>query len=58
MEANTRAEFMAGASAALASSLDYEKTLATVARLAVPKLGGLVPHRCRRWKAGGCGGSR
>lgn len=29
---------MAEASAALASSLDYEKTLATVARLAVPKL--------------------
>ena len=37
-EANLRAEFMSNASATLASSLDYEQTLATVARLAVPKL--------------------
>ena len=36
---NQRAKFMSEASAALASSLDYEETLATVARLAVPKLG-------------------
>jgi PAS domain S-box-containing protein len=39
VETNARAEFMASASSALASSLDYEQTLATVARLAVPKLG-------------------
>jgi PAS domain S-box-containing protein len=33
-----RMEFLARASAALASSLDYETTLATVARLAVPEM--------------------
>jgi signal transduction histidine kinase len=35
---NRRAEFLAQASAALASSLDYEATLRTVARLAVPHI--------------------
>ena len=37
----SRMEFLARASAELASSLDYEETLRTVARLAVP----LVPQR-------------
>jgi len=35
---NRRADFLAQASAALASSLDYEATLRTVARLAVPHI--------------------
>jgi PAS domain S-box-containing protein len=35
--AEERADFLAGATAVLASSLDYETTLASVARLAVPR---------------------
>src|SRR3954447_2928202 len=37
-QARTRAAFLAEASAVLASSLDYEATLAAVARLAVPQI--------------------
>src|SRR5947208_2107237 len=37
-QARVRNEFLAEASAALASSLDYEVTLAAVARLAVPEM--------------------
>jgi signal transduction histidine kinase len=37
-QAQQRSEFLAEASSVLASSLDYEKTLATVANLSVPRL--------------------
>jgi signal transduction histidine kinase len=37
-QAQQRSEFLAEASSVLASSLDYETTLATVARLSVPRL--------------------
>ncbi|MEA2639608.1 MAG: hypothetical protein QOF51_1002 [Chloroflexota bacterium] len=47
-QAETRARFLAEAGAALASSLDYDATLRTVARLAVPTLADLcIVHLLR-----------